>query len=77
MAPQPAGPVHLDACEPCRGTWFDVGELAALFGLSEPYRPAAGAMAMGADEATVPHWQVALDVVFALLLPHFRLGRFR
>lgn len=34
------GAVTLDACAPCRGTWFDVGEVAAVYGL----RPAPTAM---------------------------------
>ena len=31
------GSVTLDACAGCKGTWFDSGELAAVFGLM-PYQ---------------------------------------
>jgi Zn-finger nucleic acid-binding protein len=34
--------VTLDSCAPCKGTWFDVGELGQLNHLTRPEPPASG-----------------------------------
>lgn len=58
--------VEIDHCGPCRGTWFDVGEIRARFGL-QPVQslPSRVASAQDADAGEVnPLW---LDVGLLLL----------
>lgn len=47
--------LHLDVCRACKGAWFDHGELDAIWnvqvGLALQRRPAAAALASGADAA--------------------------
>jgi Zn-finger nucleic acid-binding protein len=63
------GGVKLDQCKACRGTWFDIGEFAAVYALERPkglteemveqYPPAM---------ADVEPWEVGLQVGAQLLL---------
>ena len=42
--------VRLDVCERCHGTWFDTGEIAAVFGRREEPSLVGAAIASGAAE---------------------------
>lgn len=44
------GEVRLDHCAACRGTWFDVGEIGAVYGLT----PVQGWAAREVDETAAP-----------------------
>ncbi|HML97164.1 MAG TPA: zf-TFIIB domain-containing protein [Tepidiformaceae bacterium] len=65
--------IWLDQCAPCRGTWFDVGEIVAVYQL----RPHQGLAASTVDEhATgdeLPAWEIALGIVGRMLLPFLPL----
>lgn len=63
------GGVDLDACDPCRGTWFDAGEVATVYGIaSRSTEPASSvAAADAAQESGNPRLAMALDIAFLLL----------
>ncbi len=64
MQRHPKATFHVDTCEPCGGTWFDVGELGVVFGRL----PQQGLAAATVDENApdqVPH--VLLEIAFILL----------
>lgn len=64
------GGVTLDACDRCHGIWFDMGELAAVYGLhpSED-RPLTGSTGAPALAPNGPSWLTGAFVVARTLLP--------
>ncbi|PFG73901.1 zf-TFIIB domain-containing protein [Tepidiforma thermophila] len=71
----PAAGAVLDRCPACRSTWFDTGELAAVYGMV-PLVSDSTASADAPDGSPVPAWQVVLDLALLLIAPHLRLRRF-
>lgn len=64
--------VLLDQCGPCTGTWFDVGEVAAVFKLAPPQGLAASTVDEHAADDEPTGWLVALSVVSRLVFPYLR-----
>jgi Zn-finger nucleic acid-binding protein len=60
--------VTLDHCTACRGTWFDTGEIAAVFGLTPP-RSLAAHYVDQLPKDDRPEWLIALDVLLRMFLP--------
>lgn len=54
----------IDTCEPCRGSWFDTGEIVATFNL----RPVQGLAASTVDEAAPDETGSALFEIALLVL---------
>lgn len=69
MARRQEGGVTLDACAVCRGTWFDTGEIAAVYGLKPA--PTAMTKAYGELEPVEEGGLImsALSIVARLFLP--------
>jgi Zn-finger nucleic acid-binding protein len=66
--------ISVDACAACRGTWFDMGEITAIFGISQPVDLGRLAVASEAarteieddiDERLGP-WMTALNIALTL-----------
>ncbi len=58
--------VQLDSCDRCRGTWFDLGELAQVYGLDHPAATPSERPSSSRPGAPSP-WFIALEVAFQLL----------
>jgi len=69
MARRTDGGVTLDSCSACSGTWFDVGEIAAVYGLAPP--PTAMTKVYGELEPVDERDLIAtaLSLVARLFLP--------
>lgn len=64
MERAPKATFHVDECRACQGTWFDVGELGAVFGRI----PQQGLAASTIDEnAPDPVPRALLEIAFFLL----------
>ncbi|KAA0241233.1 hypothetical protein EDM76_00395 [bacterium] len=60
--------VAVDTCEGCKGTWFDVGELSAAFGLKRPQSLPMQTVDEHAISEEAPGWEDALSTALGLLL---------
>lgn len=63
------GQVRLDQCTACRGTWFDVGEIAAVYKLKPAQSLAMSTVDEHAMDDEMPGWLVAVHTLSRLLLP--------
>jgi hypothetical protein len=64
------GGVTLDACDPCHGIWFDMGELAAVYGLQPGEdQPLPGATTPPALSGHGSPWLAGAFAVARALLP--------
>lgn len=61
--------VWLDQCAPCRGTWFDIGEIVAVYQLTPHQGLAASTVDEHATDDEPPAWEIALGMVSRMLLP--------
>lgn len=61
--------ITLDSCGACHGTWFDMGEIAAVYGLEPPQSLAASTVAEHAMDDAPPSWWVALQILLRAFLP--------
>jgi len=60
--------VLLDTCPTCHGTWFDIGEIAAVYSLP----PTQGLAASTVDEHAgdePPAWFIAAQLLGRLVVP--------
>jgi Zn-finger nucleic acid-binding protein len=62
--------ISVDACAACCGTWFDMGEITAIFGISQPtdlsrLGVAREAVDDEADDGLGP-WLTALNIALTL-----------
>ncbi|MGE5595044.1 MAG: zf-TFIIB domain-containing protein [Hyphomicrobiales bacterium] len=69
--------ITLDRCDPCDGIWFDMGEIARVYGLRDrPGLAQPSATSWSADPAEdrepVAPWQLAAEVVLGMVLPNLR-----
>lgn len=65
--------ISLDHCGPCRGTWFDTGEIVATHGLEPPQGLAMSTVDEHASDDEPPGWLLALQVLGRMFLPFFPL----
>jgi len=67
--------VTLDQCTPCRGVWFDIGEISAVYQLKPFQDMAARTVEEMPAENDINGWMVALDIATRLAFPFlpFRL----
>lgn len=67
--------VTLDQCPPCRGTWFDIGEISAVYQLKPFQDLAASTVEETPPENDVNGFMLALDIASRLAFPFlpFRL----
>ncbi len=65
--------ITLDQCPPCRGTWFDVGEITAVYDLKPPQGLAASTVeeTAGVDEPS--GLLIALDIAARIAFPFIPL----
>ena len=63
------GQVRLDQCTACRGTWFDVGEIAAVYKLKPAQSLAMSTVDEHAMDDEMPGWLVAVHTLSRMLLP--------
>lgn len=61
--------ILLDQCPPCRGTWFDIGEIVAVHRLPIHQGLAASTVDEHAADDEPPGWAVALDIISRLVFP--------
>ena len=61
--------VRLDQCTPCQGTWFDVGEIAAVYKLAPVQGLAASTVDENAPDNVPPAWWLAANVLARLFVP--------
>jgi Zn-finger nucleic acid-binding protein len=61
--------VTLDQCGPCRGTWFDVGEITAVYSIAPPQGLAASTVDEHATDDLPSGWMMALDIASRLAFP--------
>ena len=61
--------VILDQCAPCRGTWFDIGEIVTIYQLAPYQGLAASTVDEHAADDEPSAWAIALDVVSRLVFP--------
>lgn len=60
--------VTVDTCHPCKGVWFDVGELAVAFGLEPPQSMAMAMVDEHAMDGEPEGWQLALSTALNIFL---------
>jgi len=63
------GGILLDQCGPCGGTWFDVGEIVAVYNLAPVQGLAASTVDEHGHEDEPPPWAIALNVASRMLFP--------
>lgn len=61
--------MQLDECAPCRGTWFDTGEIARVFKLEPVQGLAASTVDENAPDEVPPPWLLAASVLVRMFLP--------
>jgi len=61
--------ITLDACAACKGTWFDVGEIAAVYGLQPFQDYAASLIDEHAADDEPPGWALMLGTVLRVVAP--------
>ncbi len=60
--------ITLDRCPTCQGSWFDTGEIAAVFGLTPPR--SLGTMYVDSlPKDDRPEWVIILDILLRMFLP--------
>ena len=59
--------VTLDTCGPCRGVWFDVGELGRVYGLQPPQGIATSGLDAHACDDEPAGWWIMLRIVLELV----------
>lgn len=65
--------ILLDQCAPCRGVWFDIGEIVAVYSLVPAQGLAASTVDEHAHDDEPPAWAVALGVASRAILPFLPL----
>lgn len=65
--------VKLDQCGPCRGTWFDVGEITAVFGLKQVEGLASGMVSETSKEDDRAALWFALDIATRMVFPYLSI----
>ncbi len=60
--------VTVDTCEPCKGMWFDVGEISVAFGLKPPQSLPMQLVDENAVPAGGEGWEAAITTALGLLL---------
>jgi Zn-finger nucleic acid-binding protein len=65
--------IHLDQCAPCRGTWFDTGEISAVYDLESPQSLAMATVDENAADNVAPPWLLAAQVLGRVFLPFLPL----
>lgn len=63
------GSLKLDSCPACAGTWFDVGEIATVYGLTPPQSFPASLVDEHATDDEPPGWQLFLMSALRILAP--------
>jgi len=58
--------VTVDSCDRCRGTWFDVGEIALAFGLQPAQSLAMQTIDEHAADGERSGWLIAVETVLRL-----------
>jgi Zn-finger nucleic acid-binding protein len=61
--------VVLDRCAPCQGTWFDIGEIVAVYQLVPHQGLAASTVDEHATDDEPPAWVIALNLVSRMVFP--------
>lgn len=61
--------VRLDKCEPCHGTWFDVGEIVTVYKLVPSQSLAMSTVDETAAEGDPPAWWIAANILARVFLP--------
>jgi hypothetical protein len=61
--------VRLDHCAPCRGTWFDVGEIVSVYKLVPQQGLAMSTVDENAADNVPPEWWLAASVLARVFLP--------
>jgi Zn-finger nucleic acid-binding protein len=61
--------ITVDGCAPCKGTWFDMGEITAIFEVAPPQGLAASTVDEHATDDDPPAWLMALDILLRLFVP--------
>jgi Zn-finger nucleic acid-binding protein len=61
--------VVLDQCAPCRGTWFDIGEIVAVYQLAPHQGLAASTVDEHATDDEPPAWVIALNLISRMVFP--------
>ena len=64
--------VKLDMCLACKGLWFDMGELAAVYNLQPVQGLAASTVDEHATDDAPPDWATAIWLVARLFAPFLR-----
>lgn len=65
--------IFLDQCGPCRGTWFDTGEIAAVYQLVPPQGLAMSTVDEHATDDELPGWLLAAGALARAFLPFLPL----
>lgn len=63
----------LDQCPPCRGIWFDMGEIARVYSLKAPQGLAAATVDEHAADGEPAGWLMALGVLGRMVFPFLPL----
>ncbi|MBA4181296.1 MAG: hypothetical protein C0506_11960 [Anaerolinea sp.] len=63
------GTLRLDSCAGCHGTWFDVGEIATVYGLTPPQSFPASLIDEHAADGEPEGWVVFLMTALRFLAP--------
>ena len=61
--------IVLDQCGPCRGTWFDIGEVVVVHKLPRHQGLAASTVDEHGAANEPPGWTVALGIISRLVFP--------
>ncbi len=61
--------VTLDTCKECKGVWFDIGEISAVYHLGPAQGLAMETVDPHATDNMPPEWVRALAIVTRLFLP--------
>ena len=65
--------VSIDHCAACNGTWFDMGEIARVYGLQRAQGLAASTIDEHATDDEPSGWLIALNIAARLALPYLPL----
>ena len=65
--------MYLDQCPPCRGTWFDTGEIATVYDLEEPQSLAMSTINENEMDDSPPDWLTAAMILGRAFLPFLPL----
>lgn len=65
--------IYLDQCVPCRGTWFDTGEIGAIYHMEEPQGLAMSTVDEHGTDNAPPAWLAAAGILARVFLPFLPL----